>query len=55
MSFCCWNHSRSEGDDDDEADQYGYNDEAVVVADPQLSMDNFVSDIFHLCEKEEKK
>lgn len=33
--------------DDDEADRYGYNDEAVAV-DPQLSMDNFVSDIFHL-------
>lgn len=37
---------------DDEADRYGYNDEAFVVAvDPQLSMDNFVSDISHLYNK----
>lgn len=49
MSFYCC--PRDGEGDDDEADRYGYNDEAVaadVLADPQLLTDNFVSDISHL-------
>jgi hypothetical protein len=55
---CCSAHApmgfyycRDDVGDDDEADRYGYNDEAVVadvLVDPQLSMGNFVSDISHL-------
>lgn len=39
-------------DGDDDADRFGCNDEAVA-ADPQLSTDNFVSDIsLHLSSNE---